>query len=337
MAGKPLMLDGSAMKRSALPADVRHVALQRSAAALAVSDDGRHLAVAMYAHDTTATVLAVYATEDGAVVHSLRREQVGPARGVCFLADGSLLLIAGEGYHDLWHVTIGQAPERLGRTEAWGIFRDGPGETVALVHNNLRSVAFAPASAPLEPTWTYHWGPDPCVPHIHWGAQVRFIGDTAMALLSGVHTMKPVLLDVRKKTVVRSIAAGASAPFAEATRDGSHTAVWEKTCSFDEPWLWVFRDGESEPLALDDEGFLHRSEHVVFTPDGAHVMKVGAALRLAALASGAVVGEELEAPGGRGAEHGPGVLASRAPLVAWISFNYRDNDFRIHWAAFQPG
>jgi hypothetical protein len=70
------------------------------------------------------------------------------------LPDDTLLLVIGEGCHDLWRAEIGEEPEKLGRTDAW--------RSTAMARQHRR--AFAPVRTPLQATWTYEWGEH--VPHV---------------------------------------------------------------------------------------------------------------------------------------------------------------------------
>jgi hypothetical protein len=191
-------------------------------------------------------------------------------------------------------------------------------------------VRFAAADAPLIERWRHDAGRG----HILFGTQVRFIGATTRALIGGLADHGPLLVDVAEKKILRELPQKGAC--ADASRAGDLIAVFEPRARREGSWLSIYRadpsGDEAAPLPFAVE-HLGAAEPIAFAPDGQQLVKTGGGVQLIDIATGAASGPRA-ASRLPGSTDTPALLAARAPVIAWSSFNFRAGEFRGYWASF---
>jgi len=311
--------------RSALPDQIRSVAAHGKISQVAPSDDGELIAVASMSADRRAPTLAVHRTRDASEVCAYTVETIaGNGKAACFDAGGDLLFVAGD---TLFRLKIGDQPQRLGRVDCEALFRDAAGRWLALVERS-GAVRFAAADAPLTEVWRHDAGRG----HMLFGTQVRFIGGTSRALISGLADRGPLLVDVAEQKVLREFPERGAC--ADATRTGNLIAVYEPR-GRREDWLAIYTGDAAVNATPFPTAALGAREPVAFAPDDQQLVKAGLGVQMIDVAT-AAASEVRAGDGVPGSTFTPALRAWRAPLIAWSSFNFRSGDFRAYWASFAP-
>jgi hypothetical protein len=311
--------------RSTLPDQIRSVAAHGKISQVAVSDDGELIAVASMSADRGAPTLVVHRTSDASEVCAYTVETIaGNGKAACFDAGGDLLFVAGD---TLFRLKIGDPPQRIGRVDCEALFRDAAGRWLAFVERS-GAVKFAAADAPLTEIWRHDAGRG----HMLFGTQVRFIGGTSRALISGLADRGPLLVDVAEQKVLREFPERGAC--ADATRNGKLIAVFEPR-GRREDWLAIYAgDDAAEPTPLPSP-VVGTGEPVAFAPDGQQLVKAGLGVQMIDVAT-AAASDVRAGDGVPGSTFTPALRAWGAPLIAWSSFNFRSGDFRAYWASFAP-
>jgi len=311
--------------RSALPDQILSVAAHGKISQVAVSDDGELIAVASMSADRGAPTLTVHRTRDASEVCAYTVETIaGNGKAACFDAGGDLLFVAGD---TLFRMKIGDPPQRIGRVDCEALFRDATGRSLAFVERS-GAVRFAAADAPLTEVWRHDAGRG----HMLFGTQVRFIGGTSRALISGLADRGPLLVDVAEQKVLREFPQRGAC--ADVTRTGNLIAVFEPR-GRREDWLAIYAgDDAADPMPFPSP-VLGTGEPVAFAPDGQQLVKAGLGVQMIEVATAAAT-EVRAGDGVPGSTFTPALRAWGAPLIAWSSFNFRTGDFRAYWASFAP-
>lgn len=311
--------------RSALPDQIRSVAAHGKISQVAPSDDGELIAVASMSADRRAPTLTVHRTRDASEVCAYTVESIaGNGKAACFDAAGDLLFVAGD---SLFRLKIGEQPQRLGRVDCEALFRDAAGRTLAFVERS-GAVRFAAADAPLTEVWRHDAGRG----HMQFGTQVRFIGGTSRALISGLADRGPLLVDVAEQKVLREFPQRGAC--ADVTRAGNLIAIFEPR-GRREDWLAIYAGDDAADPTPFPSPVVGTGEPVAFAPDGQQLVKAGLGVQMIDVAT-AAASDVRAGDGVAGSTFTPALRAWGAPLIAWSSFNFRTGDFRAYWASFAP-
>jgi len=265
----------------------------------------------------------VHRTRDATEVCSFTIETIaGNGKAACFDGAGDLLFVAGD---TLFRLKVGGTPERLGRVECEAMFRDAAGKWLAFVDRN-GAVRFAASDAPLTEVWRHDAGRG----HMLYGTQVRFVGGTSRALISALVDRGPLLADLAEQKIIDEYPRKGAC--ADASPAGDLVAVFEPRSRHRDDWFSIYTADADDPLPMAKEA-IGPADPLAFTPDGKQLVKTGASVQLFDIATGAATDQRSgEVPPGSTVR--PAVLAFRAPIIAWTSFNFPKNDFRASWAAF---